>query len=78
MISLYIEKLISSPLEGTQILEEEQHRDMINPLEMKEPNWILKEKINETIGTSEYDSVGDKDVILSMCHALCSRKIQRI
>ena len=79
MISLYIEKLIPSPLEGTQILEDEQHRDMIDPLKMKDHNWMLKEKIKyEAIGTNKEDSLGDKDVLLSMCHALCSRKIQRI
>ena len=44
--------MIPSPFEGFQILEEEQPRDMIDPLEMKDPNWMLKEKLKyEAIGT---------------------------
>ena len=79
MISLYIEKWIPSPLEGTQILEEGQSGHMIKPLEMKDPNWILKEKLKyEAIWTSEDDLVGEKYVLLSMFHALCSRKTPRI
>ena len=66
-------------MEVTQILEEKKPRDMIDPLQMKDPNWMLKEKIKyEAIGTSGENSVGDKDVLLSMCHALCSRKIPRV
>ena len=52
---------------------------MIEPLEMKDPNWMLKEKLKyEAIETSEENSVRDKNIIISMFHALCFRKIPRI
>ena len=47
-----------SPLEGTQILEEEKLRDMIDPLKMKDPNSMFKGKKSKGIGTGEDDSVG--------------------
>ena len=71
--------MIPFPLEGTHILKEEQPRDMIHPSEIKDPNWMLKEKLKcEDIGTSEENSVADKYVPQSMCHELFFIKIPMI